>query len=118
LLGRTQANGKDDFPAVHAIKKQYTLTPASVWGKPYTPPEKVPVEPGVDRTTPPVQQVAKMDAAAFFERPARAMKANPPPAAHAGMVDKLARLGNGTGTDSVLCEAYPAGPEGLERAVA
>jgi hypothetical protein len=37
VIGRTQANGKADFPAVNAIQAQYKLTPLSEWGKPYTP---------------------------------------------------------------------------------
>ena len=38
ILGRTQCNGKDDYAAVNAIQRQYTLTPLSDYGKPYTPP--------------------------------------------------------------------------------
>jgi len=53
--GRTQTNGKDDYAAVHAIQKQYKLTPLSAWGKEYTPPDNVPVEKGVDVKTPPVE---------------------------------------------------------------
>jgi hypothetical protein len=117
LIGRTQANGKDDFPAVHALQKQYTLTPLSAWGKPYTPPERVPVEPGVDQKTPPVQQVAKLDAAAFFQRLATVLKANPPPAADAGMVEKLGRLGIVPGKEFDFAKLDAATQKGLQRAV-
>src|SRR5215510_5581839 len=41
LIGRTQANGKSDFPAVHAIQKQYLLTPLSAFGKNYKQPDTV-----------------------------------------------------------------------------
>ena len=52
IVGRTQTNGKDDYPAVRAIQDQYKLTPLSAWGKDYTPPGDVPVAKGVDAKTP------------------------------------------------------------------
>ena len=55
IIGRTQTNGKDDYPAVHAIQDQYKLMPLSAWGKDYTPPGNVPVAQGVDAKTPPVR---------------------------------------------------------------
>ena len=51
IIGRTQTNGKDDYPAVHAIQDQYKLTPLSAWSRDYTPPGDVPVVTGVDRDT-------------------------------------------------------------------
>ena len=41
IIGRTQTNGPKDYAAVHAIQKQFKLTPLSVFGKPYTPPAGV-----------------------------------------------------------------------------
>ena len=38
ITGRTQTNGPKDYAAVNALQKQYTLTPLSAFGKPYTPP--------------------------------------------------------------------------------
>ncbi len=64
-FGRTQTNGKADYEAVHAIQAQYKLTPLSTWGKPYTPPTNVPVDPSVKKT-PPLEQVEKMDAQNFL----------------------------------------------------
>ena len=77
-LGQTQANGPDDFAAVNAIQAGYELTPLSAWGKPYTPPTKVPVDGKVDVKTSPPDQVAQMDAGTFFNRLAMAMKDSPP----------------------------------------
>ncbi len=68
VIGRTQTNGKADYAAVHAIQDGYKLTPLSAWGKPYTPPKDVPVDPKVDMKTPPVELVAGMDAATFFKQ--------------------------------------------------
>jgi hypothetical protein len=93
LAGRTQANGKADFPAVNAIQAQYKLTPLSAWGKPYTPPREIAVDPKVDMKTPPVEAVAAMEAATFFDRLSILMKNNPPAAADAPMVAKLASIG-------------------------
>ena len=93
VIGRTQTNGKADYAAVHAIQDGYKLTPLSAWGKPYTPPKDVPVDPKVDMKTPPVELVASMDAATFFNRLAMLMKDNPPAAADAPMVAKMASIG-------------------------
>ena len=105
IIGRTQTNGKADYAAVRAIKKQYRLIPLSAWGKDYTPPAEVPVDPNVDARTAPVAQVEKLDAVAFFGRLAALMKDNPPAAADKPMIDKLARLGIEPG------KAFP--PNGL-----
>src|SRR5262245_18972517 len=54
ILGRTQTNGKSDYPAVNAIQDQYKLTPLSSFGKHYSPPDDVPVNRHIDMKTPPV----------------------------------------------------------------
>jgi hypothetical protein len=93
IIGRTQTNGKADFAAVNAIQNHYKLTPLSDWGKPYTPPSNLPVDPKVDMKTPPVGVAAALDASAFFNKLAMLMKDNPPAAADAPMVAKLASIG-------------------------
>ena len=93
ICGRTQTNGKEDYPAVRAIQDQYKLTPLSAWGKDYTPPSKVPVAKGVDAKTPGAEQVAKMDAATFFARLNTVMKDNPPAAADADAMKRFAAIG-------------------------
>jgi hypothetical protein len=93
IIGRTQTNGKADYGAVHAIQDGYKLTPVSVWGKPYTPPKDVPVDPKANMKTPPVELVGAMDAATFFNRLAMLMKNNPPATADGTMVAKMASIG-------------------------
>lgn len=93
LIGRTQTNGAADFAAVHAVQAGYKLTPLSRWGKSYQPPTNVPVEASADKTTPPVEQVAKLDGVAFFGRLAALMKNNPPAKEDAPLVAQLAKLG-------------------------
>jgi hypothetical protein len=98
LLGRTQTNGKEDYAAVRSIQDQYKLTPLSAWGKDYKPPDNAPVAAGVDMKTPPVEQVAKMDAATFFARLNTLMKDNPPSNADASAVNSFAAIGVAPGT--------------------
>ncbi len=98
LIGRTQTNGKQDYAAVRRLQDQYRLAPllASQRGGKARPkpaqamlPEAVPV----DLETPPVEQVAAMDAQAFFTRFAELLPANPPAAADAAMVEAIKKLG-------------------------
>ena len=93
ILGRTQTNGKADYAAVHAIQDKYSLTPLSAWGRAYTPPATVPIDPKIDMKAAPVDTVAAMDAETFFNRLAMLMKDNPPPAADAPMVARLSSIG-------------------------
>lgn len=113
--GRTQANGPADYKAVHAIQKQYKVTPLSAWGKPYTPPPGV-VDPGVDMS-PPVEQVSKMSAADFFKMLATQLKSNPPPAAAAPVLAQLAKIGIVSGQDFDMGKLDPAVARGLEKSV-
>ncbi|WP_211256095.1 DUF1214 domain-containing protein [Edaphobacter aggregans] len=78
---------------MHTIQDGYKLTPLSAWGKPYTPPKNVPVDPKLDAKIAPVELVAAMDAATFFNRLAMLMKDNPPAAADGPMVAKMASIG-------------------------
>jgi len=76
--GQMQADGPEECAAVTALQKQYTLTPLSAWGTPWSPPAEVPA-PAETGTAPPLERVQAMDAGAFFGRVARLMKDNPPP---------------------------------------
>jgi hypothetical protein len=116
IIGRTQTNGPKDYAAVHTIQNQYRLTPLSAFGKPYTPPPGV-VDPNVDMKTPPVEQVAKMSAAAFFSRLAALMKDNPPPPEDAPALAKLAKIGVVPGQDFDPSKLDPAVARGLKKSV-
>jgi hypothetical protein len=117
LIGRTQTNGKEDYAAVRAIQDQYKLTPLSAWGKDYRPPDNAPVAPGVDVKTPPVEQVAKMDAATFFARLNTLMKDNPPAAADASALNNFAAIGVAPGTPFDLKSLDPAVAKSVEGSV-
>lgn len=116
IIGRTLTRGPADYAAVHAIQRQYTLTPLSAWGKKYTPPPGR-VDPAVDMQTPPVQQMAKMSAVTFFQTLAAAMKANPPAAADAPALKKFAALGLVAGQDFDTASLKPAVAQALEAGV-
>jgi hypothetical protein len=92
ILGRTQTNGPEDYSAVHAIQAGFKLVPLSLFGKPYVAPESV-VDPSADMKTPPVEQLQNMTGVEFFTALARLLKSNPPPAADAPALARLATIG-------------------------
>ena len=96
VVGRTQVNGKSDVPAVNKLQDQYKLTLLSRWAKaPSRGAAAGSALPAsrVDLKTPPAEQVAKMDARAFFTRFADLLAANPPAKEDAAMVEKMKKLG-------------------------
>jgi hypothetical protein len=99
ILGRIYCSGTpEDYAAVHALQDACRLMPLSAWGKPYTPPGGT-VDPAVDMRTAVRDQVNRMPLADYLELAAQLMKANPPAAADAPMLPKLARLGLVPGQD-------------------
>jgi hypothetical protein len=98
IVARTQQNGLADGPTASALLAQYRLTPLSAWGTNYTPPTNVPVNPTVNANTPPVDQVANMTAASFYEKMATLIGPNPPSSADKPVVDQMARIGIIPGT--------------------
>jgi hypothetical protein len=99
VLGRTQTNGKADYAAVAKIQDQYKLTPLSRWRKsagktaPAAASAPAPAHASVDLKTPPVEQVAKMNAQTFFTRFAELLPANPPAKEDEAVVAKIKKLG-------------------------
>jgi hypothetical protein len=93
IVGRTQPNGTSDYAAVNAIQDQYTLTPLSAWGTNYTPPTNVAVDPSINMTTAPVNQVTRMSATTYFRILAQQMKTNPPAPPDADALATLATFG-------------------------
>lgn len=92
LIGRTQTNGAADFPLVHRLQDGVTLRPLAAWraGRDEPAPDWRAAQPA---PAPPVEQMRAMDVDAFFSRLARLMTDNPPRAADAPMLARLARLG-------------------------
>ena len=109
LLGRTQTNGPRDYAAVHAIQDGYQLVPLPRFGQIYSPANPAP-DPNYDANTPPVEKLKAMSAAQYFNSLARLLQANPPPAADAPMIARLAQLG--------IVPGQPFDPSRLDRDVA
>jgi hypothetical protein len=105
-----------DFPEVHALQDELAITPLSAWGTGYTPPAEVPVDPTVDTTATPFDQVRLMDGPAFFQRLATALKANPPRPADRPMLRRLKMIGLQPGQDFDADRVDPATAKGLTRA--
>jgi len=116
IIGRTQANGPQEYAAVNAIQKEYKLTPLSAFGKPYTPPPGV-VDPAVDMKTSPADQIATMDATTFFKTLARLMASDLPPATDAPVLARLAKIGVVPGQDFDPGKLDPAVAKALEDSV-
>ena len=67
LVGRTYSSGSEaDYDAVHAVQDQYTLVPLSMFGDPDPRLDEGVVDPGIDMTTPPRDQIDNLGAGEFF----------------------------------------------------
>jgi len=94
LIGRIQANGKHDFPNVHRLQDQITLTPLSRW-------KKGQPNPGLAKASDlsnsgaksPMAMVASMNAHEYFSTLARLMGEQPPAAADGPVLKTLAEFG-------------------------
>ena len=96
ILGRTYADGSEaDYEAVNALQAQYKVVPLSEWGKPYTykaPP--VDPKPGFSMTDKPQSVILAMDTAEYFNRMAKLMGVDAPPAKEdAPIVETMAKIG-------------------------
>jgi hypothetical protein len=119
LIGRTYTAGKRDYDAVHALQRQYTLTPLSKWGKTSPPaPGADPLGGREGDATPPVALVEKMSAQAFFARLALLLKPNPPTENDAPVMQRLARLGISPGEPFDLARLPASLADAVEGGVA
>jgi len=97
LIGRTQTNGAADYPLVHKLQDGITLRSLSDSAGPAdtaaaaTATAVAPWKP--ENTTPPIVQMNALGAQVFFARLAHLLTENPPAAADAPMMARLAQLG-------------------------
>lgn len=91
VIGRTQTNGPDDYPAVHAVQDGFTITPTA-------PAAPHVIDPEHDTTTEPLTVVNGMSAVEFFAYAAEVLKANPPHATDFSTLARIANLGIVPGT--------------------
>ena len=114
LLGRIYCTGTpEDYAAVHKMQDEISIVPLSSYGKPYTPPAGK-VDPSIDMKTPVREQVNSLDAAAYFNLLASLMKDNPPAAADAPILAKMARLGIVPGKPFDVSKLDPAVAKSLK----
>ena len=92
IIGRTQTNGPKDYEAVNKLQDGYTIIPLARWGK-KPQPVKASIDPTVDMKTPPLDQVNKMPADAYFKYGAELMKTNPPHITDWSIIARLKRIG-------------------------
>ena len=114
VLGRIYCTGTpEDYAAVHKMQDEISLAPLSAYGKAYTaPPGKV--DPSIDMKTPVRDQVNALDTAAYFNLLATLMSDNPPAAADAPIVAKMAKLGIAPGKSFELDKLDPAVQQALK----
>ena len=115
ILVQIASKGPEDYAVVNALQDQLKITPLSAWGKPYTPPDTVPVDPAVDDVTDPFNQLRLMDAGTFFNRLAHLMVDNPPYPADGPMLEKLKKIGVEPGKDFDINKLDPNVVKGLKR---
>jgi hypothetical protein len=111
ILGRTYADGtEEDYKAVNALQAQYRITPLSSWGKAYTPvTPPVNPNPGFSMTDKPQQVILEMGTEGYFNRMARLMSGDAPPAAgDAPMVASMAKIGIVPGKPFEMSKLDPA----------
>lgn len=114
IIGRIQTNGPADYPAVHAIQDQMKLTPLSCWGK-AVPPAAADIDEAVDMKTPPLTQVNRMPAGAFFQYAANLLKLHPPQLTDWSTLARLRRIGIEAGEPFDIAGVGPAVEAALER---
>ncbi|MFT4174150.1 MAG: DUF1254 domain-containing protein [Rhodocyclaceae bacterium] len=122
LHGRVQSFGKDDRDAVNAIQDAWQLKPLSAWGQPAADTllssalASAPL-PGTTKTAAPVDQIATLEPAEFFDRVARLLPANPPTEADGEQLAALRALGVQAGTPFDGAALSAAQAEGLRQGV-
>lgn len=118
VLIQMASSSPADYPAIHTKQDQLKITPLGSWGKPYTPPTSVPVNPNVDLTATPFDQVRLMTGATFFARLARILQDNPPYPGDGRMIELLKKLGVERGKPFDPQKLDPAVLKGINQAPA
>ncbi len=108
ILGRIYCTGTpEDYAEVHALQDACKIYPLSGYGKDWTPPPGK-VDPAVDMKKPVRDQVNDLSGVEYFRLLAELLKTNPPAAADAPILPKLAQIGVVPGRDFDPSAADPA----------
>jgi len=116
IIGRTQTNGKADYPAVAKVQDGYKITALSQWGKAPQPTAFKP-DPTVEMKVDPLTQVNTMSAARYFAYAAELTNLHAAHITDWSTIARLAQLGIEPGKSFDLGKAAPEVKAALERAV-
>lgn len=116
IIGRIQTSGPKDYKAVHAIQRQFHLTPLSALGKRFKPAAGS-VDANVDMKTPPAELLAKLDTTVFLNVLTAAMKQNLPAQADMPLLLKLAKIGVAPGEPFDPSKLDPTTAKGVVQAL-
>ena len=98
-----------------AIQDGYTMTPLSRWGQ-APEPVGVTIDPDVDMTTPPLDQVNNMTGADFFRYAAELLTLHPPHVTDQPIVARMSRIGIEPGKSFDIGKLDPVVQRALETA--
>jgi hypothetical protein len=115
IIGRTKADGPQDYAAVHKIQAGFKVTRLSEWGKQPTP-VSVKIDPTVDMKTPPKVQVDTMPAGKYFAYAAELVKLHPPHITDQPIIAEMKKIGIEVGKSVDLNRLDPAVQKALEGA--
>jgi hypothetical protein len=115
IIGRTKADGPQDYAAVHKIQAGFKVTQLSEWGKQPTL-VTVKIDPTVDMKTPPKVQVDSMPAGKYFAYAADLVKLHPPHITDQPIIAEMKKIGIEVGKSFDLNQLDPAVQKALEGA--
>jgi hypothetical protein len=117
IIGRTKTDGPPDYDAVHKIQAGFKVTLLSEWGKTPTP-AALKIDPTVDMTTPPREQVDTMPVGRFFAYAAELMGQQQPHVTDQPILAEMKKLGIEPGkpfniatVDPIIARALDTVPE-------
>jgi hypothetical protein len=92
IIGRTQTNGPADYATVAAFQDGLSITKLADWPG-TSAPVAAPIDPAVDMTTPPLDQVNAMSADTYFQLAMDLMATHPPHLTDWPLITQMRRLG-------------------------
>jgi hypothetical protein len=92
MIGRTQTNGPADYEAVRKVQDGFTITPLARLGQ-AAQPVQAEVDPSVDMTTAPLEQVNALSAADYFAYAAELLQLHPPHPTDWSVLARANRIG-------------------------
>jgi len=97
LIVRLRTYNRRDCAVVRGLQQRFTLTPLSAWGQIHAPLTDAPASPDVDATPSPVDELARLEAGAFFSRLNSLMVSNPPSSDDTHALGRFMTIGVGPG---------------------